>query len=120
MKFFLNNYLKRIDDSKDFELLVHLKDLNFEYIDKDIIFKEWFFIYNSLVKKSGNKLNYITVIQAFNVMRNFLERHINKLKINNILIKFMVNSEQIPLEYDVTYAWMHSAYKIILTELVSY
>ena len=119
MKLFLTDYFSKIENFERFELFARIQHLTFEKIHNDLIYSKWLSVYDSLVSQQNNAHRATTVMQAYQVMRVFLESHIGILKFKKfkeLFFKIKIGDSQYPLDYQTTYSWFHYAQQLLLED----
>ena len=117
MKLFLTDYFSKIENPEKYELFARIQNLKFESIRNDLIYKKWLQTYDSLVGKQSNENHETTIIQAYQIMRTFLESHRGILKFKkfkDLFSKIKIDDSQDPINYQTTYNWFHFAQQILL------
>ena len=117
MKLFLTDYFSKIYNFEKYELFSRIQNLNFESIHNDLIYKKWLQTYDSLIVKQNNENHETTIMQAYQIMRTFLESHQNILDFQifeDLFSKIKIDDSQYPIDYQTTYNWFHFAQQLLL------
>ena len=117
MKLFLTDYFSKIENHMKYEPISSIQHLNFESIHNDLIYKKWLQTYDSLIDKQNNENHETTIMQAYQIMRTFLESNQNILNFkifDDLFSKIKIKNNGYPIDYQTTYNWFHFAQQLLL------
>ncbi len=116
MQLFLRTYFLKLSAEVQPKWFVDLQNLTFSQAQQSLLCREWFEIYQC---KRLSETDTVTLLDAFNVMRIFLEKFqttTNDVHLVAFFETLKVRPDTIPLDYQSTYNWIQAAYRVIIPD----